>query len=145
MKKIAFACLLLLSAAGFFFACQKETVVTAPETAAAAQDPVASREESGICSYQVTIYGAAGTSLCGTAVGDEGTCAVCEGTYGRFTINFNTMTKTMLGPVFSIFNPTNVTKTISFTVAGAACSSISFWVQGACLGGIVCPAASKTD
>lgn len=127
MKKFFFASLLLLSAAGFFLACQKETVVTAIETSKTEQAPVTSREESGICSYEVTIYGAAGTNLCGTInPPGGGKCYACYGQYGKFGIEGSPITRTMLSNIFAISNPTSVSKSVSFTVTGAACSSGSF-------------------
>lgn len=127
MKKIAFACLLLLSAASFFFACQKETVVTATEAAASNTENITLREDASECGYEVTIYGADGTNLCGTLnAPGGGKCYACDGQYGKFGIESSPITRTMLGNVFAITNPTSVAKSVSFTMTGAACSSGSF-------------------
>ncbi len=124
MKKIVFASLLLLSAAGFFFACQKETVVTATEAAAPITENITLRDDASECGYEVTINGADGTTLCGTInAPGGGKCYACDGQYGKFGIEGSPITRTMLSNIFAISNPTNVSKSVSFTLTGAACSS----------------------
>ena len=106
MKKIVLASLFLLSAAGFFFACQKETTVTATEVAASNTESITQRDDETPCSLQVTISGALGTYLCGTLPADpipgDARCTVCLNDYSIFIINSNAVTRTMLGNVFSI-------------------------------------------
>ena len=129
MKKIVIASFLLLSSVGLFFACQKETVTQVPE-AAAAIETIASREDSGICSYEVTIYNAIGTELCGTLIVPGGAkCSSCHSQYTKFGIDASPIVRTMLSTVFTIKNPTTTTKHVSFTVTGAYCSSEAFTIN----------------
>ena len=129
-KNVFFALLLTIAVMAFFASCLKETAPVEPPVQTENQITSDESVSDRACSQTVTINGALGMHLCGNIPNYPGSnCTGCGSSYGRFYIDYNSLTTTMIGTSFSLTNPTNTTKSVNFLIASggvAQCISLNF-------------------
>ncbi|MEI6410486.1 MAG: hypothetical protein WCR52_13945 [Bacteroidota bacterium] len=126
MKKVLFVASAFVCTVALWVACTKETNLPVGEVKNAPVTTTVEERGGAPCSLTVAIGGAANFALCGNNApypfGEN--CATCSGTnYGKYVIETNSTTLTMLSATFAMKNQNSTAKTVSFNIPGTICSA----------------------
>lgn len=124
MKKVLFIASAFVCTVALWVACTKETNLPVGEVKKSPVTTTVEDRGGAPCSLTVNIGGAANFAVCGNRApypfGEN--CSTCSGTnYGKYVIEGNSTTLTMLNGTFAMRNQNATARTVSFSIPGSIC------------------------